>query len=64
MRHTELWARLEGALGSSYYRHWASSHVLGALGGRTVTQALADGVSAKTVWAAVREALELPPSER
>ena len=64
MRHTELWARLESALGSSYYRHWASTQVLSALGGRTVTEALADGVSAKTVWAAAREALDLPPSER
>jgi Protein of unknown function (DUF3046) len=64
VRHTELWARLEAALGSSYYRHWANSHVLSALGGRTVTEALGDGVSARAVWAAVREALELPPSER
>ena len=64
MRHTELWARLEAALGTSYYRHWASSHVLTSLGGRTVTEALAAGVSAKAVWAAVREALDLPTSER
>ena len=64
MRHTELWARLETALGTSYYRHWASSQVLAALDGRTVTEALADGVSAKAVWAAAREALELPASER
>ena len=39
MRHTELWARLEAALGSDYYRHWASTQVLGGLGGRTVTEA-------------------------
>jgi hypothetical protein len=64
VRHTELWARLEAALGSSYYRHWASTQVLGALDGRTVDQALAEGVSAKAVWGAVREALELPASER
>ena len=64
MRHTELWARLEAALGSGYYRHWASSQVLAGLDGRTVTEALAAGTSAKAVWAAVREALDLPPSER
>jgi len=64
VRHTELWARLEAALGSGYYRHWASSQVLTSLGGRTVSEALADGVSAKAVWAAAREALELPASER
>jgi hypothetical protein len=64
VRHTELWARLEAALGSGYYRHWASTQVLTALDGRTVTEALADGTSAKAVWAAVHEALELPASER
>jgi len=64
VRHTELWARLEAALGSGYYRHWASTQVLADLDGRTVTEALADGMSAKSVWAAVREALDLPASER
>ena len=64
MRHTELWARLEAARGTGYYRHWASSHVLTSLGGRTVTEALSAGMSAKAVWAAVREALDLPASER
>ncbi len=49
MRHTELWARLEAALGSGYYRHWASNQVLAGLDGRTVTEALADGVSADDV---------------
>ena len=64
MRHTELWARLEAALGSTYYRHWAGSQALTALKGRTVTEALAAGVTPKAVWAAVREALDLPASER
>jgi len=64
VRHTELWARLEGALGSDYYRHWASTQVLAGLDGRTVNEALAAGTSAKAVWAAVREALDLPASER
>ena len=64
MRHTELWARLEAVLGSGYYRHWASTQVLGELDGRTVNEALAAGVSAKAVWGAVREALQLPASER
>ena len=64
MRHTELWARLEAALGTHYYRHWASTHVLAGLGGRTVTEALDAGVGAKAVWAEVRQALELPASER
>ena len=64
VRHTELWARLEAALGSDYYRHWASTQVLAGLDGRTVTEALAAGASAKQVWAEVRTALDLPLSER
>ena len=64
MRHTELWARLEAALGSGYYKHWASTQVLSGLDSRTVTEALDAGVSAKAVWAAVHEALELPARER
>ena len=64
VRHTELWARLEAALGSGYYRHWASTQVLAGLDGRTVAEALAAGVSAKAVWAAAREALQRPASER
>ncbi len=62
MRHTELWGRLEAVLGGSYHRHWAGTQALTALGGRTVTEALAAGVSPKAVWAAVREALDLPAS--
>ena len=64
MRHTEFWARLEHALGPAYARSWADMFVIGDLGGRTASQALADGVSPKEVWRAVWEVLELPPSER
>lgn len=64
MRHTELWARLEAVLGTDYYRHWAGHQVLASLDGRTVDEALAAGLSAKQVWAAVREALDLPASQR
>jgi hypothetical protein len=34
--------------------------VLAGLGGRTVDQALAEGVDPKTVWRAVCEAFEVP----
>ncbi|MGN6574829.1 MAG: DUF3046 domain-containing protein [Nocardioides sp.] len=65
MRHTEFWTRMEQALGSSAYaRHWSEMHVIGALGGRTVLEALDRGESPKDVWRAVRETLELPASER
>ena len=64
MRHTELWARMEAALGAGYARHWASQTVLAELDGRTPQEALDAGVSPKEVWAAVWSALELPVSDR
>jgi len=64
VRHTEFWARMESALGSSYARSWASQHVMALLGGRTVDEALADGESPKAVWRAVRETLGLPATQR
>ena len=64
MRHTEFWARMEQHLGSGYDRVWADAHVLAELGGRTASEALADGAQPKQVWRAVWSALELPESER
>ncbi|HWJ53976.1 MAG TPA: DUF3046 domain-containing protein [Propionibacteriaceae bacterium] len=64
MKETELWQRLEAALGSRYYRVWASEFNLAELGNRTVGQALADGIPSKTVWRAVWAALELPARDR
>ena len=64
MTETELWARLEQALGGGYYRVWADEFSLAELGNRTVTQALAAGLPAKNVWRAVWGALELPSRER
>ena len=64
MRHTEFWARMDAALGASYARVWARQQVLRDLDGRTVDEALADGVQPKAVWRAVHEALSLPESQR
>lgn len=64
MRLTEFWSRMEDALGAGYARFWASSQVLGGLGNRTVDEALAAGVPAKEVWAAVWKDLGLPARER
>jgi hypothetical protein len=64
MRHTEFWARMDHALGPAYSRSWADMFVIGELGGRTASQALAAGVPPKEVWRAVWSVLELPASER
>ena len=64
MRHTEFWERMDLALGPAYSRSWADLFVIGELGGRTASQALAAGVPPKEVWRAVWSVLELPASER
>jgi hypothetical protein len=55
---------MEHHLGPAYSRTWARQQVLAGLGGRTVEEALSAGETPKSVWRAVWEALELPPSER
>lgn len=60
MRLTDFWARMEAVFGERYAHSWAADHVLASLRGRTVSQALADGDSAKDVWAAVSAEVEVP----
>ena len=64
MRHTEFWSRLDDALGPAYARSWADMFVMGDLGGRTASEALAAGTPPKEVWAAVWRVLELPQNKR
>ncbi len=64
VRLTELWRRLEKALGAAYAHSWASDHVLGSLGGRTVVQAIAGGEETVLIWRAVHAELGLPARDR
>ncbi|GAA1161501.1 DUF3046 domain-containing protein [Nocardioides aquiterrae] len=64
MRHTEFWSRMDDALGPSYARSWADMYVIGDLGGRTASEALAAGVPPKEVWESVWRVLELPATKR
>jgi hypothetical protein len=57
---TEFWGRMRAQFGEVYAESVAKDQVLGALGGRTVNQALADGEDAKTVWRAVVETFDVP----
>lgn len=59
MRLTVFWERMKEQFGSAYVDSFARDHVMSELGGRTVVQALEQGVSAKEVWAAVRRSLDL-----
>jgi len=51
---------MRAQFGDSYADSVAKDFVLAGLGSRTVNQALADGVDAKTVWRAVCEAFDVP----
>lgn len=60
VRLTDFWERMDAVFGPGYARSWAADHVLAALQGRTVLGALADGVAAKQVWAAVVGEADVP----
>lgn len=64
MRLTEFWRRMEAVFGPDYAHSWAQDQVLPALAGRTPEQALADGESAKAVWAAIVQSVEVPSTLR
>jgi hypothetical protein len=60
VRLTEFWDRMRAQFGDVYAESVAKDQVLAALGDRTVSQALADGEDAKTVWRAVAETFDVP----
>ncbi|HEV3289514.1 MAG TPA: DUF3046 domain-containing protein [Streptosporangiaceae bacterium] len=60
MRVTEFWELMREQFGDSYAESVARDFVLAGVDGRTVAQALADGVEPKTVWRAVCEAFDVP----
>jgi hypothetical protein len=51
---------MRAQFGEVYAESVAKDHVLAALGGRTVNQALADGEDVKVVWRAVCDAFRVP----
>ncbi|HEV7963811.1 MAG TPA: DUF3046 domain-containing protein [Actinoplanes sp.] len=53
MRLTDFWSRLEEAFGPTYARSLARDHAFAQLGGRTIDEAIAQGVETATVWRAV-----------
>jgi len=64
MRLTEFWNRMHRHFGEVYAQSWAKDYVISGLGGRTVEQALADGVAAKQVWLAVCQVVDVDPRLR
>ena len=64
MRLTDFWDRMNQQFGATYAESYARDVVLRELDGRTIEQALAEGTSAKDVWRAVCEAVEVPAALR
>jgi hypothetical protein len=64
VRLTAFWDRMRAQFGEVYADSVAKDHVLAGLGGRTVSQALADGEDVKVVWRAVCEAFHVPERQR
>jgi hypothetical protein len=55
-----FWQRMNDQFGEVYAQSVAKDFVMASLGGRTVNQALAEGDSAKDVWAAVAATFDVP----
>lgn len=60
VRLTTFWQRMNEQFGEAYAQSVAKDFVVAELGGRTIEQALADGESAKDVWAAVVASFDVP----
>jgi Protein of unknown function (DUF3046) len=64
VRLTVFWDQMNAQFGEDYAASVAKDYVLADVGGRTVNQALADGVAAKDIWRAVCDAFNVPDSIR
>jgi hypothetical protein len=60
VRLTEFWDRMNSQFGEDYAASVAKDYVLADLGGRTVSQALADGEDVKLIWKAICDAFDIP----
>jgi hypothetical protein len=64
VRLTVFWDLMNSQFGESYAASVAKDYVLAGIGGRTVTQALADGVDVKVIWRAVCDSFDVPENLR
>ncbi len=64
VRESEFNRLMADEFGDAYGSMVASSHVFGALDGRTANEALAAGVPARRVWLAVCDAFDIPEERR
>jgi hypothetical protein len=64
VRLTAFWELMREQFGEAYAASVAKDYVLADVGGRTVEQALADGVDPKLIWRAICTAFEVPEHKR
>ena len=64
VRLTVFWERMNARFGEAYADSLARDLVIAALGGRTVSAALAAGEEPQVVWNAVCDAVEVPVRDR
>ncbi|MFC5909032.1 DUF3046 domain-containing protein [Streptacidiphilus monticola] len=64
MRLTEFWKRMNAYFGEAYAESFAKDHVMSELDGLTVSEALASGWDAKTVWQVVCDNQGVPATLR
>jgi hypothetical protein len=61
---SHFWTLMNDEFGESYAGSLARDHVLGALGNRTLLEAIRDGVPPRDVWEAVCDDMDVSPAHR
>ena len=64
MRLSQFRTLLTDEFGEAYAGHLAKVHHMRALDGRTVEEALEDGVEPRRVWEALCDDMDVPPERR
>ena len=64
MRISHFWTLMNDEFGETYAPTLARDHVLGVLGGRSVAQALDDGMHPRLVWLALCDDMDVPQERR
>jgi len=64
VRLSHFWQLMDDEFGPAYARSLARDHVLGAMGNRTVNQALEQHERPREVWLALCEDMDVPPEHR
>ena len=64
VRLTDFWGRMRQHFGPAYAASFAHDFVMSELGGRTIDQALAQGVDVQEIWRAVCRTVEVAPKLR